>query len=338
MTPMNNHFYLILLSAGTALSLAFPSLALASGKAAGKKKAAGDGQSTLSDVFKGFRVVHLERGKRNHLLMRATLDGEALLLGVDTGAPVSVLNLRSRRRFSLGAVPPDSGIPTTMRIGGETVEIGMARNLQANGVRFGSGPVALFDLSRITSGELSTKSKVASLDGIFGADILLQHRAVISCAHPRLYLPEIDSPDLGPLLTARGYEAVPLGGDAGHLTVPCTINRTRYRLIVDTGAFATLLDTRLLKKQGIKSSELPFKTRNLHGDAATLHVARIKSLKIGNVDLRNRKIGSTDLARFAGTHDDNGEAPIGGLLGNELLTQCRAYIDLNHGKLYLRKP
>ena len=82
-----------------------------------------------------------------------------------------------------------------------------------------------------------------AIDGILGADVLFPTHAVLDCRNQMLIL-KIDPNVRGgvPGMNYAGYSRVPMSVSTGYnLYVDGSVNGRKAKLMVDTGAFATLL-------------------------------------------------------------------------------------------------
>lgn len=140
----------------------------------------------------GYAAVPVRNVRPGHQLVEATINGEAGLFVLDTGANVTVVSASQAERFGLsGSGEGLLGLarPRVAGIGGN------AR--QARLESFAMGPLAIrqsrvvvADLDQLLSalGEVSG----SRVSGVIGQDVLGEHRAIIDVSRPMLYLMEED--------------------------------------------------------------------------------------------------------------------------------------------------
>src|SRR4029434_805351 len=129
---------------------------------------------------------------------------------------------------------------------GESWPVGFVQNLAAGSMSFGSRLVALRRSSHAGAAH-------AGFDGVLGLDILFRHKALINC-RTKLVSFKIDQArrlDLGSVAHSERFTRVPIQREeTGALTVQCSIRGQPTRLLVDTGAFVTILHEGLVRSLG----------------------------------------------------------------------------------------
>ena len=65
--------------------------------------------------------------------------------------------------------------------------------------------------------------------------------------------------------------------------------------------------------------------------------ARVRSLTLGGVDLRQRHIMTANLSQLTSTLGKISDAPIHGIIGQDVLKEHRAVIDTSKPMLYVQK-
>jgi len=285
-----------------------------------------------------YRSIHLLRGSQNHLLVLSHLNGVFALLGVDTGAPVTAINAGSQKLFKVESVPANRlGLPSSIRMGGEPIGIGIINDFEAGGMKLGLRPVALVNLSRINEAKLYLNGRRKPMDGLIGADLLLDRGGVLDYRTQELFIRTgKDALNyLADKLPDAGFSRIPMEFDQGHFTVPCTIEGRPYRLVVDTGAFITLIDRGIMFRQGITGVRTRLTGQTINGRSSPVFDARLKEFIIGNIRLPPLDVGVTDLSEAWTRRGGDERAPVAGLLGGEILAESSAIIDLENLSLYL---
>lgn len=172
-----------------------------------------------------------------------------------------------------------------------------------------------------------------------------------SCALPALLLvgacqqsaapePEYRPEEAGTVdhaLCLLGFEAVPLQEVAtGHHLVQATVNGTSGSFVLDTGANATVVDREHAPTFGLAegSTGLRGVVGGLAGGASA-HQVPIESLRIGSVDVRQGRIVTADLGQLLQTLGRFTGTTVYGLVGQDVLKEHRAIVDVAKPMLYL---
>jgi predicted aspartyl protease len=197
----------------------------------------------------GYKAVPVHYGPMNKMIMSVRINGQPANLLVDTGSNQMILDAETAASF--GITPSQRGLRYIRftQVNGQDLPVGFAQNVTAGSMNFGSRLVALRNSIHSDPGK-------AHVDGVFGLDILLRHKAVINCRTKLIFF----NVDKGPRINLRSIAAsekftrVPIQREEnGALTVPCSIRGQPARLLVDTGAFVTTLHAGFVKSLGIAS-------------------------------------------------------------------------------------
>jgi predicted aspartyl protease len=275
----------------------------------------------------GYAAVPL-RGNRQRLVAHAPVNGTNRMFLVDTGWSVSSIDDRA-----IGQLPNVVASGTTLRdpifrtLNPETVTV-------LDKLKLGS--FEFFDVPFVLKRGLSEPA-------VLGGDFLIRRFSLLDCATSRLYLRESALADRGrlelaELLRQRGFLAHPLQA-TGLFVVSCQvgINGEPVKLLVDTGAAATVLDRGIIDLLGIPRTEK--RNRAIRGvgriGSAWLYSARLDSLQIGAMLMTNVHVGVADLSRWGLADERARFKDVKGLLGLDLLRANRAVIDYTNGKLHL---
>ena len=284
-----------------------------------------------------FEALPLERSRQNHLLLRAFINGKPALLGVDSGAPVSAIAINRVAHFGMKPVRASSNLPTRLRINGKYNGVMLARNLQLGSLNLIDEPMVAIDLSGS-----STAAKMMheqAIDGIIGADILFPTNAVLDCRAQVLIL-KIDPSVRGgvPGMDFTGMSSVPIHVTPGdNLYVHGKVNGRRAMLMVDTGAFATLLHQPFVRRMKIPLRNSPYTSAAVNLDYRGVQMATISRFSVGSVDMRSKEVAVIDLRGLIRTGLLNATPPVAGLLGSEILQHHNGIIDFGTKTLYLRR-
>jgi predicted aspartyl protease len=280
-----------------------------------------------------YETLPLIRSAQNHLLVRAEINGKPALLGVDTGAPVSAVAVNRRAYYGLAPITGKSAIPSRLSINGAFNSVAIARNLRLGRLNLVDEPMVLVDLGGIR------KSKRDEIDGILGADILFPTKALLDCQRQVLVLKMNPSvPGSVPGFDYRGFRRIPMHvSDGFNLYVDGSVNGLKAKLMVDTGAFATLLHTRFVRRMKIPLRDTPFSSSGVNLKQRGVQIATISRLSIGSMDLERKDVGVINLEGLIHGGLLDASPPVVGLLGSEILRRYHGIIDFGTKNLYLKR-
>ena len=283
-----------------------------------------------------FESLPLVRSKQNHLLVRAFINGKEAWLGVDSGAPVSAIATNRRQHFKLTGIPTSSSLPPRLQINGGFNSVAIVHHFRLGGLDLLDEPVVTVDLGNSARGTRLMDEQ--QIDGILGADILFPTKAVMDCQRQLLILkldPQL--PGSAPGMSYRGLNAVPIQvSDGFNLYVNASINGTAARLMVDTGAFATLLHRSFVRRMKIPVRETPFSSAAVNLRQRGVQMATIRRLSVGSTVISGREVGVIDLQGLIHDRLLRGKPPVAGLLGAEILSRNHGIIDFGTRTLYMR--
>jgi predicted aspartyl protease len=295
-----------------------------------------------------YQALQLERSRQNHLLVHVQINGKPAVFGVDTGAPVSAVALQRRKHFGLAPLPEGSDLPAELRINGGYNRVAIAHRLRIGALTLVDEPVVVIDLSG--PARAAQEYEEEELDGILGADILFPTEAVLDCGKGILYMkvdPDAKEPVPG-IDRSGGWTRVPIRVTrGGNLYVDCKLNSKSAQLMLDTGAFTTLIHSSFLADMRLKMRDTPFTSGAVNLDDRDLRLTRIKRFAIGhlvsgqflfgNFTVKDKEVGVMDLTGLIQGELLQGVPPVAGLLGSEFLRRNHAVIDFGGQALYLRK-
>ena len=281
-----------------------------------------------------YEALPLIRSSQNHLLVRAQINGKPALLGVDTGAPVSAVALNRRAHFGLAPITGNkSAIPPRLSINGAFNSVAIARSLRLGQLNLVDEPMVLVDLGGLK------RSKRDEIDGILGADILFPTKAMLDCQRQILILKINPSvPGSIPGFDLSGFRRIPMHvSDGFNLYVDGSVNGQKARLMVDTGAFATLLHSRFVRRMQIPTRDTPFSSSGVNLKQRGIHMATISKLSIGSMNLDRKDVGVINLEGLIHGGLLDASPPVAGLLGSEILRRHHGIIDFGTKSLYLKR-
>jgi predicted aspartyl protease len=283
-----------------------------------------------------FEALPLVRSSQNHLLVRAWINEKPAMLIVDSGSPGTVISSGRRTHFGVRQVSADSKYPARVRVNGGYNTLVMAHTLRLGGLNIADVPAISADLSGPR--RVARSQHESEADGIIGTDVLFASRAVLDCQRKLLILNlQPDVPATVPGLDFRGFQKVPMFVTEGfNLYVNGLVNGSQARLMVDTGAFATLLHRSFVKRLHIPTEQTRLASAAINLKEEGLDIARIRKLSVGTFDMVGKEVGVVDLGGIL--HEGlQLSPPAVGLLGAEILNSHHGIIDFGTRTLYLKK-
>ena len=284
-----------------------------------------------------YEALPLIRSAQNHLLVRAEINGKPALLGVDSGAPVSAIALNRRAYFGMAPISAKSSLPSRLSINGAFNSVAIARNLRLGALNLVDEPMVMVDLGGLRNS--SKKNRANEIDGILGADILFPTKALLDCQRQILILKINPSvPGTVPGFNFSGFRSIPMHvSDGFNLYVDGSVNGIKAKLMVDTGAFTTLLHSRFVRRMKIPMRDTPFSSSGVNLKQRGVQVATISRFSIGSMDMRDKDVGVINLEGLIHGGLLDASPPVAGLLGSEILRRHHGIIDFGTKTLYLKR-
>jgi hypothetical protein len=176
------------------------------------------------------------------------------------------------------------------------------------------------------------------LDGILGADILFPTQAVLDCKQQVLFM-KLDPDTRGtvPGINHRGWKNMPIRVTKGwNLFVDSKLNGKPAQLMIDTGAFTTLIHRPFVREMRLPTRDTPYTSGAVNLDERGLQLAIIRRFAVGPFLVKGKEVGVMNLDGLI--HGDllQGKPPVAGLLGSEFLHRNNAIIDFGTRTLYLK--
>lgn len=169
--------------------------------------------------------------------------------------------------------------------------------------------------------------------GIVGRGFLKRNNAIIDLTNLRLYLRPSGKGrrvNLGPALTALGLAQAPFfDAPHGNFVLNVEVNGLPTRMVLDTGAQATMLDGRFAKVARAKGWGRDVRNIDAAGVVSAGDFAGPKTFKIEGIPIRTPIV---TLGTFAGYDLTGGK--IAGLLGLDVLGMNWGIIDVGQQKFY----
>jgi clan AA aspartic protease (TIGR02281 family) len=150
------------------------------------------------------------------------------------------------------------------------------------------------------------------------------------------YRPE-ESGSVDQAMCLLGFEAVPLREvRTGHHLVEATIDGTTARFVLDTGANVTVVERSHAGRFGLSPrSGAAAALGALQQGAAQASQASVGSFEIGALAIRQNDVVLADMAQLLGALGQVAGEEVVGVIGQDVLKEHRAIIDVARPMLYL---
>lgn len=280
----------------------------------------------------GYKAVPVHYGPMNKMIMPVRINGQPANLLVDTGSNQLILNAEAAE--ALGVTPSPRGLRYLRftELQGQLLPVGFVQNISAGTMSFGGSLVTLRRSSHSGNGR-----GTSHLDGVLGLDVLFRYKALINC-RTKLVFFKVDETrriNLGSAALSDKFTRVPIQREeTGALTVLCSIRGQPMRLLIDTGAFVTILHEPLVRSLGLVVEPTRISAQFGRGGSKKIDAAKIDDFHIGVFKMRPEKFGVAPLPQFA---LQQGRSQIAGILGMDTLYICNAIIDLDGMNLFLKR-
>ena len=289
----------------------------------------GAAQNHSATHLPGYKAVRVHYGPMNKMIMSVRINGQPANLLVDTGSNQLILDAQAAESF--GVRPSQRGLRYIRftKIQGQAMPVGFVQNISAGSMSFGSSLVTLSRSSHADAGN-------AAFDGVLGLDILFRHKALINCRTKLVFFKvgQARRINLGSVAASEKFTRVPIQREeTGALTVPCSIRGQPTRLLIDTGAFVTILHEGFVKSLGLAAEPTRISAQFGRGLSKRISAAKLDDFKIGAFKAPPEKFGVAPLPQFA---LQQGSSKIAGILGMDTLYIYHAIIDLDGMGLFLK--
>jgi predicted aspartyl protease len=291
----------------------------------------GAAKSHSATQLAGYKAVPVHYGPMNKMIMPVRINGQSANLLVDTGSNQLILDAEAAESFGVRPSPRGLRYLRFTELQGQLLPVGFAQSISAGTMNFGGSPVTLRGSNHSRGG-----GGAGHLDGVLGLDILFRYKALINC-RTKLVFFKVDEArriNLGSAALSDKFTRVPIQREeTGALTVLCSIRGQPMRLLIDTGAFVTILHERFVKSLGLAIEPTRISAQFGRGGSKKIDAAKIDDLHIGVFRMRPEKFGVAPLPQFA---LQQGRSKIAGILGMDTLYICHAIIDLDGMNLFLK--
>jgi hypothetical protein len=122
-----------------------------------------------------------------------------------------------------------------------------------------------------------------------------------------------------------------------NLYVDGKVNGKPAKLMVDTGAFATLLHGPFLRRMKVPLRATAFSSTGVNLEERGVQLATISQFSVGALAMQKKDVAVIDLRGLIRDGLLDAKPPVAGLLGSEILQRHNGIIDFGTKTLYLKR-
>ncbi len=297
--------------------------------------------SNTSPINDGLLASHqsiaLQKLPNNLLYTTVRINNCPLNFIIDTGASVTCMHNVSAQALKLVI----SAVNTNERAAGlaETTNEkanGLLSSLQLGHCMLQNYDTAVINLSGIKKALAPFTPPYTKIEGIIGADFLLETQAILDYQTQQIHLPIVSNMPTSNAATL--YEPIAWNCiETQHLLLDVLLNGRQACLILDTGASHTCLDTETANELAITITYTIEKVAGLGSSNMEKQTANATDFMLGNWHTSNQDITILDLSNVVHTIYENDGIQIAGVIGADILQTYCALICYDTLQLYLKK-
>jgi hypothetical protein len=121
----------------------------------------------------------------------------------------------------------------------------------------------------------------------------------------------------------------------GHHLVDVELNGVSGVFVLDTGANLSVLDTRYVERFGLEPRSSPLARAFGIGGGQNVALARVETMRIGGVDIRQGRIAVANVSQVADVLGPLTGEDVHGIIGQDVLAEHRAVIDVARPILHI---
>jgi len=293
---------------------------------------------------------------RNFYHLPINSNGKPANLIIDTGSPATLIFRSSLKALGLTELKTNAQLSSVFGQSREFYGTAMIKALAAGNCMLTNVPVAVIPA-------LTDSSRYGNPSGALGLRELNKFGAVLDLPHQLIYFrPPRTSFEAGQtarliwtkngwrpvapgaevsqgmrsILTEQGWTPIAFSISRRHLRVPAEINGVSCYLMVDTGAYLTMLDADFAKRAKIGGVRTRISAQGIGKSSGEISLAVFPSLRVGSYEIKrgSATVGVLDPEAIGRGTDSE----VAGLLGVEHLAMNSAIFDFVTRTMYLRPP
>lgn len=138
--------------------------------------------------------------------------------------------------------------------------------------------------------------------------------------------------DLAEVMAAKGFTKVDFDEEMNHLFVDVMIDGKKARLLLDTGAMATIIKTSSVEKFDLEMKAANVQAGGVGGGAQIKGKVDVEKLELGGDAAGRQTFYVMDLAHLPQNYANN----LDGILGGDFFKEKKALFDYSGGVLWLK--
>ena len=123
---------------------------------------------------------------------------------------------------------------------------------------------------------------------------------------------------------------------SGHLVTDCLINRLSAKVIIDTGASNSCIDSNSVEKFSVQIENYEDQASSATEKIKKMYISKENSIDIVGFSIENLKLFVFDMNHINETLKENESIKIHGIIGNDIMSKHEAIISFSEKKIYLK--
>ena len=123
---------------------------------------------------------------------------------------------------------------------------------------------------------------------------------------------------------------------SGHLVADSFVNGVSAKLIIDTGASNSCIDSNSVDKFKIKIENYDEEASSATEKIKNMYISKENSINLVGFSIENLKLFVFDMGHINETLKENESIKIHGIIGNDIMNRHEAIINFSEKKIYLR--
>jgi len=297
------------------------------------------GAKTLGDMLVelSYKPVKMQLAE-NFWYVDVKLNGRTRRALVDTGSTCCVVD-----KGIAGKLPR---VGETEIAGAQRIkrDVALIEKLEFGGAVFTNVAASVAELRDPWEGRVPTGTHIAqrsSCEAILGNDFLERSHSILHVGAHMLYL-RVDAPTatqtnlLAKTLAVSGMTRVALCDIGSQCwAVRAKVNGNTTTMLLDTGAFATGIDSTSAKRWGITGKHTQIATYGTDNRKSTGMVSKVDLLEVCECRLVNYPVAVGDLSQWGIGAKSSSVYQIEGLVANDVLARANAVFDCGTGNLWV---
>ena len=123
---------------------------------------------------------------------------------------------------------------------------------------------------------------------------------------------------------------------SGHLVTDCLVNGVSAKVIIDTGASNSCIDSNSSEIFRVKVENYDEQASSATEKIKNMHISKNNTIDIVGFGIEHFKLFVFDMNHINETLQENGSIKIHGIIGNDILSKYGAIINFKLKKIYLK--